>query len=897
MGWSRYFRRARWDQQRREELDSYLQIETDENIARGMSRDVARRAAQRKLGNRTLVREEIYEMNSILFLDTLARDVRSGLRALRRNPAFTAVALLTLAIGIGANTAVFSVVNSVLLQPLAYPNPEELVAVWQKAPGAEGLSDASGDLRLSASMYFTYAEQNRTLQALGVWVAVTSSVTGLGEPEEVRTVLVSDGVLQALSVPPLLGRWLSQADQMADGAATVVLSHGYWQRRFGGDRSVIGRNIMVDSRPREVVGVMPQSFRVANVEADLIVPLAFDRRKLILPGFGFQGIARLKTGVTIAQANADIARLVPIWMNSWPMVRGVDPHIYEHWRIAPALRPLKQDVVGGAGKALWTLMATIGIVLLIASANVANLLLVRSEARQQELAVRAALGAGWGRIVRVLLLESVLLGLMGGMLGLGVAEAGLRFLVATGPAGLPRLGEIRLDAWALGFTLAASIFSGLLFGMIPAWKYAGPRTSLTLRSGGRTHSAGREQHRTRNLLVVVQVALALVLLVSSGLMMRTFQALRSVDPGFTHAEQIQTVRISIPNKQVPEPVRVVRMQNEILDRLAAIAGVTSVGFSSELPMESGNHDWDAVCLEDQVLKDAEIPPLRIFKSISPGLFQTTGTRLISGREFAWADLYDRRPVAMVSENFAREKWGDPTAALGKRITTCIPGAPKREVIGVVQNVHDNGVQEPAPVIVYWPSFGESLYRPGSLEAERAVTFAIRSKRAGSESFLNEVSQAVWSVNKSLPLASVRTMQDISDHSMARVSFTLVMLGIAGVMALVLGLVGIYGVISYVVTQRQREIGIRLALGAQQDELQRMFVRYGLRLAVVGVVVGWAAAAGLTGLMKSLLFGIRPLDPLTFAVVPVVLVAAGMIASYVPARRAAAVDPAVTLRGE
>jgi predicted permease len=836
-------------------------------------------------------------MNTIAFLDSLGRDVRHGLRMLRHSPTFTVVALLTLAIGIGANTSVFSVVNSILLNPLAYPKPEELVAVWHKAPGAEGLGNVSGDLRLSASMYFTYAEQNRTLQALGVWATGTANVTGLLEPEQVRTVSVSDGALQALSVPPILGRWLSGADQKPGGPATVMLSYGYWQRRFGGDRSVIGRKITVDSRPREIVGVMPKAFRFVNADSDLIAPLALDRSKARLPGFGLQCVARLKPGLSVAAAEADIARLVPIWMNSWPAWPGINPRIYESWRIAPALRPLNQDVVGSVGNVLWVLMGTIGIVMLIASANVANLLLVRAEARQQELAVRAALGAGWGRIVRALLIESILLVLIGGALGLGLAYAGVHVVVAMGPGSLPRLSEISVDARAIGFTVGVSLLSGILVGLVPALKYAGPRISIALRGGGRTASQSRERNRTRNVLVVAQVALALVLLVSSGLMIRTFQALRSVEPGFVHAEQIQIIRTSIPGSLAREPERVVRMQNDIVDKLAAIPGVTSVAFTSQMPMEGTGHNWDAICIENKPLAGSDIPPLRIFKSISPGLFQTAGTELITGRDYTWTDIYGRRPVVMISENLARELWGTPSDALGKRIGTCLPGAPLREVIGVVQDVRDNGVHEPAPAIVYWPSFGESIYVPGRVDVARVVTFAIRSERAGSQSFLSQLNQAVWSVNGSLPLASVRTMQDVYDQSLARTSFALVMLGIAGTMALVLGIIGIYGVISYAVSQRRREIGIRLALGAQQGELRQMFVRSGLRLAGIGVAIGLGAAVGLMRLMKSLLFGISPLDPLTYAAAPVVLVAAAVLASYLPARRAATVDPVEALKAE
>ena len=425
-----------------------------------------------------------------------------------------------------------AVVNSVLLKPLNYPKAEELVALHQVAPGAEGLADFENGLLLSPSMYFTYADHNQTFQSLGVWITGTANVTGMAEPEQVRTVAVSDGVLQTLDVPPAVGRWFSPIDQEPNGPGRVMLSYGYWQRRFGGARTVIGRNIMVDSQSREIVGVMPQGFRFIDSDFDLTTPLAFNRGKLILAGFGFHGIARLKPGATIAQANADLARMLPIWMDSWSNGPGSNPHIYETWRITPMIRPLKQQVIGNVRELLWVVMGTIGVVMLIACANVTNLLLVRFEARQQELAVRTALGAGRARIVRGLLVESVILGIMGGFVGVGLAYAGVRFLVAIGPSNLPRLNEITMDARALALTFFLSMVSGLLFGLIPALKYAGPRTASALQSAGRTISVSRERHRARNLLVIGQVAMAMVLLMSAGLMIRTFGALRRVDPGF-----------------------------------------------------------------------------------------------------------------------------------------------------------------------------------------------------------------------------------------------------------------------------------------------------------------------------------------------------------------------------
>ena len=897
MSWlTQLFSRRRLYSELSEEIQAHLDEKIEELVAGGMSREEASHLARREFGNVGLTEESSREAWRWPSVEDSLMDVNYALRTLRHSPMFTVVGLLTIAIGIGANAGVFSVVNSVLLKPLNYPKAEELVALHQTAPGAAGLADFENGLLLSPSMYFTYAEQNRTFQSLGVWVTGTANVTGLAEPEQVRAAYVSDGLFQALGTPPEVGRWFSAADQIPRGPETVMLSYGYWQRRFGGDRAVIGRNMMVDSRPREVVGVMPKGFQFVDADFDLVGPLAFERGKLILAGFGFHGIARLKPGATIADANADITRMLPIWMDSWSNGPGTNPHVYETWKITPILRPLKQEVIGNVGELLWVVMGTIGLVMLIACANVANLMLVRVEARQQELAVRAALGAGWTRIVRGLLVESVILGLMGGVIGIGLAYAGVRFLVTIGPANLPRLDEISIDVRTLGFTLVLSVVSGLLFGLIPALKYAGPRTSFALRSAGRTISASRERYRARNFLVVGQVAMALVLLVSAGLMIRTFEALRTVEPGFTDAQHLQLMRISIPDSLIQEPERVTRIQHGILDKLAATPGVKSAAFASEMPMEGFDSAWDEIFAEDKVYSADLIAPLRLYKYVSPGFLRTAGTKLVAGRETTWSEVYALRPVVMISENLAREMWGTPSAAIGKHLRE-FSNMPWHEVIGVVQDVHEKGVQERAPETVYWPSLMSNLYGPGPVGAVRAVTFAIRSDRAGTEAFLNEVRQAVWSVNSNLAVASVRTMQAVYGKSLARTSFTLVMLGIAGAMALTLGIIGIYGVISYTVSQRQHEIGIRLALGAQGGDVLQMVLRQGAKLALVGVAIGVCAAFGLTQLMRNLLFGVTAYDPVTFAVVAVLLVLVALLACYIPARRAMLVDPVVALRYE
>jgi putative ABC transport system permease protein len=812
------------------------------------------------------------------------------LRRMRRTPGFTTIALVTLALGIGANTAIFSVINGVMIKPLLYPGANELVGVWHVAPG---LPEISESVNCSPTMLFTYREESHTFRDVGLWTGSDASVTGMGDPEQVRTVDVTYGTLQALGVQPARGRWFSQADDTPGAPSTVILSYGYWQRRFGGDPSAVGRTLMVESRPRTIIGVMPQEFRFLDVKMDLMLPLRFDRSKVVLGNFSYQGLARLKPGVTLQQANADVARMLGIWLNAWPPPPGFSRGLFEHARLGPKIQPLKKEVVGDIGSTLWVLMGTIGLVLLIACANVANLLLVRAEGRQQELAVRAALGADWKRIARELLLESVTLGILGGLLGLGLAFAALRLLVALGPATLPRLNDIAIDPLVLAFTLAVSLLAGLLFGLLPVIKYAGPRLAGTLRSGGRNMSQGRERHRARNILVVVQVGMALVLLIGSGLMIRTFQALRAFRPGFSNPEEVQLLRISIPEAQVKEPERVVRMQNEMIDGLKQIAGVTSVAFASAAPMEGRNPN-DVLYAEDKVYGE-QVPPLRRFRFTAPGFFQTVGTPLIAGRDFTWTDLYERREVAMVSENMARETWGSPSAALGKHIHEGMKD-PWREVVGVVGNVADDGAQQKAPAFAYFPILMDTFWGEKELVARDGV-FLVRTKRAATQGFLAEARQAIWHVNANLPIFLVRTLQDLLNKSMARTSFALVMLAIAGAMALLLGVVGIYGVIAYTVSQRMREIGIRIALGAPPSGVRRMCVRHGLILAGIGAGIGLAAAAGLTRLVKTMLFGVAALDPLTYVCVALLLVAAAALASYFPARRATAADPMESLRIE
>ena len=514
------FERRQLDAELDEELREHIELEIGNNIRAGMSQDEARRAANRTVGSLALIKDECREARAANFIETFAHDLRYSLRMLRRSPLFTLVALLTLSIGIGATSAIFSVVNGVVLKPLAYPHPDRLITVNHAGPGVNLPKTGTAPF-----LHFTYHDQAHSLQGIGIYRWASRTVTGLNQPQDALSLNVSADVLPILDIRPALGRWFSAKDEAPGSPLTMILTYGWWQTRFGGDRSVLGRIVTVDGLASEVIGVLPPDFTFLDRKPAFLSPLQLDRNRTILGNVSYEGIARLKPGVTIDQAASDLARLIPIALHSYPPQPGFTVKAFEDVRFAPRLEYLKDNLIGDLSKMLWVLMGTIGIVLLIACANVANLLLVRVEGRQHELAIRAALGARPRDIARELLIESVALGLLGGILGVGIAEAAIRLLIAIAPANLPRLNEISIDPLVLAFTFFTALLSGVLFGIIPVFKYAGPRIAIPLRGGGRTSSHTRERRRTRDMLVVVQVALAVILLVESGLMIRTrFQA-------------------------------------------------------------------------------------------------------------------------------------------------------------------------------------------------------------------------------------------------------------------------------------------------------------------------------------------------------------------------------------
>jgi putative ABC transport system permease protein len=854
-----------------EELRFHIEMEAEELVrTRGLSPSEARRQAMLAFGGMERVREEGRDTRGVRVLEELLADLRFAARMCSKHTGFAAATVLTLALGIGASTAVFSVVYGVLLKPLPFPEAERLVSVLHRAPAVN-----LDEVNQGPATWFTYLDNQRSFDAIGAWESDEVSITGRGDPEQVEVLTVSHTTLPLLRVQPLVGRFFRAEDDAPGSPPRAVMSYGYWQSRFGGAEDVVGQTLEVDGVPAEIIGVLPSSFRFLDSDPAVLLPMGLDRAEATSFGFDFQVLARLKPGVTLAEANADVARMIPLL-----------PPAFEAMQLQPFVRPLADDVVGDIGRILWILLAAVGLVLVIACGNVANLFLIRAEGRQQELAMRAALGASRGRIARVLLSESILLAVGGGVLGLVLAQAALGLLRRIAPADLPRLEEIGIDPTVLLFTLAISLVSGAVFGLFAVVRFGAPSISA-LKEGGRSASDAPGRHRTRNALVVVQIALALMLMIASGLMIRTFVAMRQVHPGFVRPEQVQTFRLAIPENLIADPQETARTHESIAERLARVPGVESVGISSSITMD-GEDNGNPLQVQDFRVAEGSLPPLRRFKSFAPGYFETMGNPVVAGRSITWTEVHERRPVVVVSEVLAREYWKEPARALGKRVR----GSPDRwyEIVGVVGDERDDGLNQPPTAIVYWPMLNDSYER-------RTMAYAVRSDRVGAPGFLAELRQAVWSVNPAVPLAAVQTLDEIQARSMAQTSFAMVMLAIAASVALLLGIVGIYGVIAYTAAQRIREIGIRMALGARTVDVRNMFLRHGLGVTVAGLALGIAAALVLSRVMSALLFGVEPMDQVSYVAVSAVLGSVALLATYLAARRATRVDPMIAMRAD
>ena len=818
----------------------------------------------------------------------IVRHLRQAGRLFRRSPTFTFVCAGTLALGIGAATAIYAVVDSVLLEPLPYPAHERLVGVWYEAPGL-----GFEDVPQSPALHFTTLEDGRAFEAIGMYTDGRATVTGLGDPEEVPVLRVTEGTLRIAGAQPIRGRIFGPSDDAHGAPLTVLVTWQYWQQRLDGDPNVVGRVLTVDGRAREVIGVLPADFRLMDEDAALFVPLQFDRAAVFLGNFSYGALARLRPGTTIAQAESDLARLLPVAAERFPGPVTIDA--LRDARFAPNIRPLAQDVIGDAANVLWVLLGTVGIVLLIACANVANLFLVRAEGRYREVAVRSAMGASRARLASEFMAESLVLAAAGGAAGIGMALLGLRLLKVIGPDQLPRLAEIGLDGSVLAVAVLLTVVTGTLLGLVPILRHGGDRVAGVLREGGRGGSAGRARHRARSTLVVGQLALALVLLAGSGLMMRSALAMRNVDPGFTDPHSLLTLRLAIPGTDASSADAVTQMHERLLRELQAVPGVASAAMTSSLPLAGGNNN-DPIDVEDFPVAPGQIASIRRYQYVAPEYFATMGIPLLAGRTYTWDDVRNRSRLVIISESLARDYWDDPSAAIGKRVRN-MEGRPWREIIGVAADVHDDGIDQPATPIAYWPTAVADMWQDGEVQTQWTMSYVLRLATPVTPALMDAVRTVVQGVNPNLPLADVRTMDERLEASMARTSFTLVLLGISAAVALLLGAIGLYGVISYTATQRTREFGVRMALGACAGDVGTLVLRHASVLVAIGIGVGLVASLALTRLMSAMLFGVAPTDPLTFASVAALLAVVAVVASLVPVARAARVDPLDALRAE
>ncbi|HSG40519.1 MAG TPA: ABC transporter permease [Thermoanaerobaculia bacterium] len=813
-------------------------------------------------------------------MHSISMPIRSLARELRRSPAFLLISVLTLAVGIGATTAIFTVVHSVLIRPLPFPEPERLAGVWHNAPGLDMEKFEHSD-----GSYLLYRKHNRVLEDLGMYLDGSVTLTGGDQPERVGAARVTASLLSVLRVPPALGRPIQEADQKPGAEKVAVLSEELWRRRFGGDPQAVGKTLRIDDVETRIVGVMPADFRFPSDETDLWTPIAIDPAQVQPGNFNYRAVGRLRPGVSLERASRELAPLV------WRIPEeygdaGINRGMIESSKLSLFASSLRDDTVGEVERALWLLLGSVGCILLIACANVANLFLVRAEGRQREVAVRTALGATRGDVTRLFLSESFALALLGGILGLALAAAGARLLVSLRPPGIPRLEEIGVDLNVLAFTLLLSLLAGLACGGFAALRYGSPRLAAVLKEGGRGGTAGRERHLARNVLVVVQVALALVLLVGSALTVQSFWRLRNVDPGFD-PENVLTLRLDLPEAKYPDAASTGRFVLQLLEKVRGVAGVESAGAGSPLPL-SGGDSRSGYSFEDFPRPEDEVPPLLGNRFVSPGYFQALKIPVIEGRVFDRLDP-ERQPAEVVVSQALAQRFWPRGSALGKRL---VSGRPEENrwytIVGVVGSVQHVGLdKEPDPAVYF--SFIRPSLSDGEPYAPRSFSLAVRG-RVDPASLLAPVRDAIWELDPNLPLADVRSLEEVVERSMARTSFTMLLLAIAAVVALLLGAVGIYGVISYVVSQRTREIGVRMALGARRRDISRMVLREGLAITLLGIAVGVAGALAVTRLMLALLFGVSPTDPATFAAVPVLLAGVALLASWLPARRAAAVEP-------
>jgi len=891
-------RRNRLDEDLRQELDAHLALIEEEERGRGVSSDEASSRARTRFGNPLFYRERALDAVIATWLESACKEIVFAARRLARSPAFTVAAVLTLALAIGANASIFAVVQRVVLNPLPYPDSDRLIDLNH---GAQRLNLPSG-MGMTRGLYYQYTERARTLDGVALYATSDVTLTGEGDPERIRVARVTTTLAPVMRVRPALGRWFSEEEGRPGAPSLAVLSHGLWLRRFGGDPGIVGRPVILAGAPAEVICVMPPSFAFPDPRVDVWLSEPVARAM----GFGiwlYNGVARAREGVTIAEVRTELNTLiadVPRAFPGDPYALGNSADI----KLFSNARTFKEATIGSVERGLWILMASVGLVLLVACGNVANLFLVRSESRQREMAVRRALGAGRLGIAGYFLAESALLSVAGGLMGLALAYGAVRVLVASGPATLPRLPEVQLDGVAVAFTSLLGVLAAVACGAIPLWRAA--PLAATLHESGRSNTPSRGRHRARQLLMGGQVALAFVLLVASGLLVRSFQKLRAVDPGFD-ATSALTFSIGLPDGGYSTRGEAVRAHQAILDRLSVLPGVTAVSASACLPLAAGCMS-NTVRVLGRAIPPGTVPPLALFNAVASGYFETMGIRLIRGRTLDRADIDRREPVVVVDEVFAQRNFsnGNP---IGEHVASNRPSTRPGEepslawltIVGVVSKAPIRVLGDPDPIsqlympmsIAGGPDFPISSLVGSDISTMRYVV------RSGSSStgLVSSIRRVIDTVDAKLAMAQVRTLETVLENASAQMAFTMVLIAIAAGVALMLGMIGIYGVMSYIVTQRTGEIGVRLALGAKPAAVAGMIVQQGGVVALGGIAVGLTVAAAGSSVIESLLFGVSPRDPGVFAAATCLLVGVALVACWLPARRAASLSPLEALRSE
>jgi putative ABC transport system permease protein len=832
----------------------------------------------RRLGRLYVYREPAPRGDSIM--RTLMSEIRTALRVLRKQPRFTVVASITLALGIGATTAIFSVVNGILLQPLPYPQDEELVDVLSTAPGL-----GYDQFGLSADIFFFYKSESKAFQEMGLWARKQVNITGQGDPEQVVAVDAMHTYFTTLRVKPALGNLFGPDDDKPGAGRVALISDRLWRRRYAAKPDVVGQSIRLDDQPTTILGVMPRMLDEPN-SADVWEPARLNAAQPPAGSFQWRAVGRLRPGVTAQTAESDLTPIVKRFAQE--RITSDDYRAFlANGRYRPLVLSMKESLIGTIRQPLWILFGTVGFVLLIACANVASLCLIRAEGRQREVAVRAALGARRGLLVRQFMVEALVLAAIGGTLGVAIAAAATPALLSLAPPTLPRASTVAVDTWALIFAAGTAAFSALVFGLVPAIRYTRTRAFDALRQGGRGSTDGRARQRGRQVLVVVQTAMALVLLVGSGLLARSFAHMMRADLGFRPAD-VLTFRVSLPATAYPTPRDVAQFETRLVERLGQVSGVQSAGGVSLLPLIN-NAPGSAYVLEGRPVQPGQLPPMIHYKVATPGYFDAMGMTLHRGRVLNAGDSSETARNIVINRAMVERFWPNEDP-IGKRLRPS--GAPDVwfTVVGVVDSERQNGIREAAPALMYMAPNGN----PNGAAA-RTLTYLARGPAI--ESRAAALRAAVWELDPKLPIAVMRTLDEVVETSMLQFSFTTLTLGIAAGVALALGAVGLYGVLSYAVSLRIREIGVRLALGAQPGRVMRSIVARGAMLTGLGLVVGLAGAAALTRVLEGILFETKALDPLTFAAMSGVMAVVALLASYLPARKAASVSPLESLRAE